>query len=144
MSSSSSSSADWWAFLSSNSAASSITRSVVTAALAGGATYYATRPSSSKSIPPSDKDQHQPPIPPAKDPQEGFHDTLARSTPSKSKLRSNKDAYTSASDSGSDDEGKRVRFEGAQRPFTKPLPVAVFWDVDVSHFTSLTRCSKPV
>lgn len=137
MAPSSSTPADIWSFLTSNHPASTVTRSVATAALAGGLTYYVTRPSSTKSI-----DPKQPP-------EQDDGTASSSSTPatakdiapgdpkpppkpaSKLRTKGSKDHYTSASESGSEDEGKRVRFEGPQRPFSKPLPIAVFWDVDV-------------
>ncbi|CAO1617384.1 unnamed protein product [Sympodiomycopsis kandeliae] len=131
MSSSTSTPGDLWNFLTSNHPASTLTRSVATAAFAGGLTYYVTRPSTKGSLPPPS----QPPAVPGKD--ETDDEILDRARAPKSKLRTpdNKSSYVSASESGSEDEGKKVRFEGPQRAFTKPLPIAVFWDVD--------NCSPP-
>lgn len=97
-------------FLTSSSQGSVLARTVAIAAVAGGITYYATR---QHPPPPSDK----PPVPPPKD-----DDTT-------SKLRSTH-RPTLPSD---DDAGKRVRFEYPEKDeVSKPVPVAVFWDVDVS------------
>lgn len=117
-------------FLTSSSPSSVLARTVAVAAVAGGLTYYATAnantrkqsKSSDKGKATSDDSDTRPPAPPPKD-KKKRDDDITRNAPQQQR---------SQAVSFDDDVGKRVRFESLDKDeILKPIPVAVFWDVDV-------------
>ncbi|PWN21557.1 hypothetical protein BCV69DRAFT_173660 [Microstroma glucosiphilum] len=120
---------DVWSYIVSPSPSAAFARSVATAALAGGITFYAFRgPPKIDPPPPSD--------PPATT-------ATTSSSPSSAPQRQRKalassDGRESSTESDTEGESKRVRFELMDKAgglLNRPIPVAVFWDVD--------NCSPP-